>query len=80
MIAEGIPHIVYDLSLPPHERKAKAKIFGSIKDTADYLGCSERKITYNARPGKKIITANGMQFAVRVYTGNETPIQRRIFI
>lgn len=67
MIVEGIAHVVYDLSLPIEERKSKAKVFGSIKDTADYLGISEKRVVSNAKPGKRI-EVNGRQFAIRVCT------------
>ena len=67
MIDNAIPHIVYDLSLPLEQRRKEAQVFGSIKDTADYLGISEKTVVYNAKPGKRV-AAKGKEFAIRVCT------------
>ena len=66
MIENAIPHIVYDLSLPLDERRAKAKIFPSRIDAARALGTTEKFIARRLSPGKRV-ESNGKQYAIRIY-------------
>lgn len=64
--SEGaVAHIVYDLSLPLEERKAKAKRFHSTIAAARYLGVSDNVIINKRKVGKRIKKGD-KYYAVRI--------------
>ena len=63
----GVPHVVYDLSIEPVEKRIKkAMIFPSANDTAAFLGISAKKLVFNRSAGKRIVGPDGKLYAVRI--------------
>lgn len=61
----AIPHIVYDLSLPLEQRKAKAMRFDSLTATARFLGVNDNRIINHRKVGKQLKVGEKI-YAVRL--------------
>lgn len=64
---QPVPHLVYDLSIPLEERKAKAVKFRSAHAAANWLGIPPNRM-YKARvPGHRVQRKqDGKWYAVRI--------------
>ena len=65
-IENAQPHVIYDLSLPLEERKAKAQIFRSAAYLARHFGCKGSTITSYREPGKRYKDKQGKEWAIRL--------------
>ena len=62
---EGVPHLVYDLSLPLPERRETAMKFKSAAAAANWLGIAPKRLFDIRMPGKRAYK-DGKAYAVRI--------------
>lgn len=65
-LENAVPHVLYDVSLPLEERRAKALHFKCLKDVGNFLGKPYNQLYPLRKPGIRIKGKDGKEYALRI--------------